>query len=223
MAYVEEGLDLQRFLEIYRYMALTSDVDSRIRTLISRGQGDRRVYTNRLYTASSGLMRDHYNACDPNVNPPGYFCVIDTVTSKVLRKVRGYPAESALILANIQRPPRVLVAFQDFMGGAHTTVRDANGEVTRHNELPVLFPPFPAPDPSSGVIYFASDLRDDPREGMEVVTIRRYNTRTGKTGVVLPSAPYPKALAAVSDTGQLFLGVVGTDAVFITRSHALSR
>ena len=178
-----------------------------------------RASVSRLYTASEGVMRDRYNSSNPQVNPPGYFCVVDAAKGKVLRKVQGHPGSTALVLGNVPQSPRLLVATQESMGAIRTTVRDANSGAIVRGDLSVRFPPFPTSDPASPLIYFASDLRQDTKSSTEVVTIRQYNTRINKATVVLPSAPYPTALAAVPSTKRLFLGVAGVDVVVIVQLH----
>lgn len=51
--HIEEGLDLHRFLDIYRYMMLTREVDARIRTLYLQGKVTGGVYSQLGHEAIS--------------------------------------------------------------------------------------------------------------------------------------------------------------------------
>ncbi len=63
----------------------------------------------------------------------------------------------------------------------------------------VNFPPFPASNLASVIVYFAADLRKDNKSGPEAVTIRQYNTSINSEAE--PAAAPMRAETEAAETG----------------------
>jgi hypothetical protein len=174
---------------------------------------DERV--GRLYTASRGKVRDRYNPTDQRVNPPGYFCVIDTSADKVVYKRNEGAGVGAALLAVDAPANIVLVAKAGYLGESPASAVNArDGRELRHS-IGLQHPPAPAVDPQTGRVFFASDLRNDIARRGEITTLRVLDAKSLRTSIMVKKLPAVSAMAVAGRARRIFLGSLQTDTVTV--------
>jgi hypothetical protein len=152
----------------------------------------------RLYTASAGTTTDRYNQA---TNSPGYFCVIDSRTGRLVSRQNEGNGTSARILTVDEVAHVVLVGTEGYAGGSAAAVVDgANGHILTDTTAWLDPATTPAVDPRTGNIFAASHAT-----GLGGGLVRRIQARLRRASVVARGVHFPWAIAVAAHARRVFL------------------